>query len=747
MAEKATTGDPYVLAVQEWVNETYRGKTGYTEIQENGKTGWPTIYALLHALQIELGITATADNFGAGTISAFNNKYPNGVQQQADDDETKKNIYGIIQGGLLCKGYSIGTGAPTCNFYSGTGSAIKKLKQDAGINASSSTVTLNVMKALMSMDYFYSYDQSERIQNIISMQRYLNANYEAYIGLSPCDGIYGRNTSKAVLYAVQAEEGMPTSVANGNCGPSTKNCLPTILSNGSYSGTNYSGQNYSSDKINKFKKIANIALYFNGFGNGDITSNLTVSVIQAFQSKYGIPQTGNLDYTTWLSLLVSCGDTDRNAIACDCMTKINSSNVQVLLNKNYRYIARYLTNASGGKDKKITSSEIQVLFGNGIRLFPIFQTSGTYLSYFNATQGTTDASAAAIAADNLQLQFGTIIYFAVDYDATDTEITNNILPYFEAVRKSLVFNGKAKYRIGVYGTRNVCSRVCKAGYACSSFVSDMSTGYSGNLGFSIPDNWALDQFATTTISSNGQSIEIDKNGYSGQYSGISQEYSKTNDNSHTLERHCRILINMTQESVPVYERKEINLPSEPEVFEYNPAGNIIGYIRPHDMYVRYAVEQPQNDNVHKVMFNDGTDVKTGYIREQYIPAGMQDDPANDDVVDAQILVGHEPFTCVEYVPSTDSYILHNYDSSSYRDFYINKPVVYIDPNGNYVGTLQNGDYIRINRSNLVNPGGTRPWATRINGIKRKGSSTFTTFSGYACVGLEYASSGVNRAWY
>ena len=145
-----SNGDPYVLNVQEWVNDTYRGKTGYTEIPENGKTGWTTIYALLHALQIELGITATANNFGPSTISKFNEQYPNGVAQQDSNDETKKNIYGIIQGALLCKGYSIGANKPTCNFYGGTGSAVKKLKEDAGVDATSSTVTLNIMKALMS---------------------------------------------------------------------------------------------------------------------------------------------------------------------------------------------------------------------------------------------------------------------------------------------------------------------------------------------------------------------------------------------------------------------------------------------------------------------------------------------------------------------------------------------------------------------------------------------------------------------
>lgn len=48
---------------------------------------------------------------------------------------------------------------------------------------------------------------------------------------------------------------------------------------------------------------------------------------------------------------------------------------------------------------------------------------------------------------------------------------------------------------------------------------------------------------------------------------------------------------------------------------YEPTGNIIGYIQPHDFYVRYLVSIPSMDNVHRVVFNDGKDVKIGYIRE------------------------------------------------------------------------------------------------------------------------------------
>ena len=57
----------------------------------------------------------------------FKEKFENGVVQQNPNDEKKDNIYGIIQGALFCKGYSTGSTDITCNFYSGTGNAIKKL--------------------------------------------------------------------------------------------------------------------------------------------------------------------------------------------------------------------------------------------------------------------------------------------------------------------------------------------------------------------------------------------------------------------------------------------------------------------------------------------------------------------------------------------------------------------------------------------------------------------------------------------
>lgn len=770
--------DPYVLNVQKWVNNKFRGKTGYTEITENGQTGWTTIYALLHGLQITLEVGSTANNFGQGTVNAFNSFVSsNGnIQERTQEQDANlreeyenatgirkndlgklitqyENIHGIIQGALLCKGYSIGTNTPTGNFYGGTGAAIKILKEDVGLNNSNTIITSNIMKALLSMDYFYSYDTSEKTKNIQTIQRYLNANYELYIGLRPCDGVYGRGTNTALIYAIQAEEGLPNGTANGNFGQTTKKCCPTIP----YDNVekSYTNTVYDATKISRFTKLMKMGLYVNGFGNGNFEGTIDSTTVTNFQQKYALPTTGICNIGTWMSIFTSCGDTARSAIACDCATIINESNVNVLKANNYKYIARYLSGTiGGGISKALSKDELQTLFNNGIRLFPIHQTSANYVEYFNTSNAESDANSAKKYADQLKLQFGSIIYFAVDFDALDYQITDNIIPYFKKLYSTFMNAHGGKYRVGIYGTRNVCTRVSNAGYAVSSFVGDMSTGFSGNLGFSIPDNWALDQFTTVTINNGGKSIEIDKNGYSGQYKGISQEYdyilngpwASTNvDNG-----HARILINNTENFVPVYSHKDVVYPEDgiPVYPNKRTAGDIIGYIKPHDFYVRYAVTNPSSDNVHKVMFNDGTDVKLGYITEEYYGTGdVITDPLNPDVVEIQILDGHEHFACIGYNPNTGEYVLRPWNSNGDNIFTINKAVPYFDGTGTYIGMLQKGDQLNIKGYNTGNPGQSRPWTMRVNEIKLKSIGSWQTLNGYVSTGLELGSLGNERAWF
>lgn len=509
--------DEMVLKTQKWVNAMYGGTTGYyaENIPENGKTGWTTIYALTRALQIELGITNTADSFGPTTISKFNARFPNGIKQQEDNDESESNIYSIIQGALWCKGYSTGASGITKHFYGGTGGAIKRLKADAGCSDTSSTVTLNVMKALLSMDQFVKV--SSGTNTIRTIQQNLNRNYEAYIGLAPCDGLYGRQMNKAMIKVLQAIEGYSVEDATGNFGSGTKANLDTIPD------TN----KYTNQQKAKAIELIRYALCCNGEVvsiESDVLNTWDANLrrhIVDFQTNLCLNVTGVCDVDTWMSLLLSKGNPDRSCIACDTRFEITDEVAQYLKNSGYQIVGRYLT---GGDFKELRINEPQRILDAGLKLFLIFQESTTNLSYFTEARGKQDAEKAVKAAKRHRIPKFNIIYFAVDTDPTSEQISTYILPYFKAISENM----GVYYKIGVYGTRNVCSQVMNAGYAETCFVSDMSTGYSGNMGFKIPSNWNLDQFdEISNISINGSdTIDLDKVAYSGRFPVVEALYKK-----------------------------------------------------------------------------------------------------------------------------------------------------------------------------------------------------------------------------
>lgn len=519
-------GDAMVYLTQRWLNQEYGNVPGFGYVTEDGRTGWDTVYGLTRALQVELGITDLADNFGPTTERL----YRQNLLRRQDGVTNRK--FAILQGALWCKGYNPGynlseteDGTVVFNgvFDADVEKAIIELKEDAGLINPDGVVTVNIMKALMSMDSFKLLSSYGGTEAVREMQQKLNRKYEAYTGITPCDGVYGRNTNRALIYALQAEEGMPTDVANANFGVTTRLCCPEIpyARNSSsarrYPGTS-SGSYYSAAQITAIAELLQFALLVNGHSAGAIDGEYGDATRQAlydFQEDMKITPTGYADKTTWLSLFISCGDTSRSALAADCATQLTAAKAKTLYDNGYRYIGRYLT----GNNKKITRSEAQIIFDAGLKFFPIYQSSANYLEYFTPQQGADDAQKAKKAATELGLPENTIIYFAVDFDCLDYQITNNVIPYFERVHSEMADSG---YRVGIYGTRNACMRVSNLGYAYSSFVGDMSTGFSGNLGFKMPSNWAFDQFVTTTIGSGNGEIEIDKDGYSGYDPAVSR---------------------------------------------------------------------------------------------------------------------------------------------------------------------------------------------------------------------------------
>ncbi|MGV3103832.1 glycoside hydrolase domain-containing protein [Rothia sp. 32237D007AR] len=487
--------DLMVLNTQQWLNSTYGKRAGFGTVKENGQTGWDTIYGLIRALQLELGITSPVNNFGPGTQSRFQSRWPNGLAPSSNDS----NVHGIIQGALWCKGYPAEYGGITPKFSSNVAASIIQLKKDIGLDASDAVIDLELMMALLSMKQFRLLTLYGGNASIRSAQQAINRQYKNYTGIVPTDGLYGREMNTALIQVLQSLEGFTPEQATGFFGSGTRSRLQTVNS-----GTS------------QWVWLATVALVCNGYDiSVSSTWNQTLAnTVRSFQSAHALPVSGSVDPTTWMSLLTSKGDPDRPAVACDTRFEITDEFAGHLKSDGYKIVGRYLTEP--GQEsldesdyfKALRTGELERIVKHGLKYFPIFQEYSTKLSNFTVENGIRHAREAQVAAQRLGVP-PTVIYFAVDYDATDPEVTSNILPYFQAVSENL----GGGYKVGIYAARNVCSRTIGAGFASAAFVSDMSTGFSGNLGFPIPERWVFDQFHE--ISGYKGKWDLDRVAYSG----------------------------------------------------------------------------------------------------------------------------------------------------------------------------------------------------------------------------------------
>ncbi|KES05001.1 hypothetical protein BU52_22525 [Streptomyces toyocaensis] len=496
--------DEMVLRAQRFINLTYNNGAalGISKLAEDGRTGWPVMYALTRALQYEMGITSLSDSFGPTTLSTLQSKYP----KLNDSTVPSANFCRVLQSALYCKGYD---GGEIDGVYNGrVKDAVAKLKANMGVDTvyAGSSLEPKVVKGLLNMDAYVTVSNGS--EEIRSIQQWLNRRYVGRrdFYLIPCDGHHSRDVAKSMLFAIQYELGMADGTANGVFGPGTQSGLKNHTVAVGTTGT--------------WASLFTAAMILNKrnvpFGNftGDVKAG-----VESFQAFAKLPVTGVGDFQTWASLLVSYGDQTRKGTACDGVTRITPARAQALKDAGYKYIGRYLSNPSSTSlpEKQIQPGELATIKQYGLRCFPIYQTWSRSADYFSYPQGCIDATNAIEWAQIHGFKPGTIIYFAVDYDAQDGEITEYVLKHFRGIYRTVGEN--SAYGVGVYGPRNVCQRVSDAGYASAGFVSDMSSGFSGNLGYPLPTNWAFDQIATIKVGSGDGAIEIDNNIASGRDTG------------------------------------------------------------------------------------------------------------------------------------------------------------------------------------------------------------------------------------
>lgn len=474
--------DQKVLQTQQWLNQTYGGNPKFITIAEDGATGNETVKGLIRGLQIELGETTIDGIIGNGTASLFDDMFPNGLGENVNNPNS--NIIFIIQGGFYCRG--IDPYGFSGIFNDGITDAVKTLQSQAGLETLDGIITSLILKAILTTDaYTLSSSGDAKIREI---QQGLNKKYYQYIGLIPTNGIYERKTNKALIKALQKEINVDV---DGIWGSGTLNACPTLQRGSTKKNLVY---------------ILQYALYANGFDPNGFDGgfgNGVVTAVKNFQSFVALDSDGIVGKQTWASLMISYGDKNRATTACDTNKTITPTFAKLLKKNGYNIVGRYLVDT----EKGLKEGELSTIFDGNLSMFPIFQGNGRSEIDFTEAFGIRDARKANSIAIEHDLPEGTIIYFAVDFDAMDNQVTNSIIPYFRSINNTL----SNKYKVGIYGPRNVCRRVREAGYSVSSFVSDMSSGFSGNIGCRLPDDWEYDQISNVTLTdSEYGSLEIDK---------------------------------------------------------------------------------------------------------------------------------------------------------------------------------------------------------------------------------------------
>lgn len=192
-------------------------------------------------------------------------------------------------------------------------------------------------------------------------------------------------------------------------------------------------------------------------------------------------------------------------LGCDTATTLTSNRITTLAKNHYTFVCRYLSGSYA-----MSLDEAKRISKAGLFIVSIWEKGRpTNSSYFTANQGDSDAVQAITAAKALGQPKGTPIYFAVDYDASASDISGPIRIYLQAVKK--VFSAdNHSYALGLYGSGSVL-KYFKNTYSYTWLAG--ASAWSGSEDFA---DWYMKQYANNTPIG---SFTIDKNISNGRAGG------------------------------------------------------------------------------------------------------------------------------------------------------------------------------------------------------------------------------------
>lgn len=140
-------------------------------------------------------------------------------------------------------------------------------------------------------------------------------------------------------------------------------------------------------------------------------------------------------------------------------------------------VIRYLSPINPAGAKCVKEPEARALAEAGIKLGLVNEGWGDFAhGGISAGAGSRDGEFCAAYAPKIGAPAGACIFFAVDVDASLSQIKKLVLPYFSAINDELDGSG---FVIGVYGSGDVCKAVIEDEGAKLAWLS-CSMGWSGS---------------------------------------------------------------------------------------------------------------------------------------------------------------------------------------------------------------------------------------------------------------------------
>lgn len=157
----------------------------------------------------------------------------------------------------------------------------------------------------------------------------------------------------------------------------------------------------------------------------------------------------------------------------------------------YVFVARYYGNY------RLTLTEAKALSKAGLEIVAVWENGRpTSASYFSYDKGYSDGTSAYnYAKNNIEQPNYTPIFFAVDYDASDSDIHSVITNYFNGISAAFTNLGSA-YDIGAYGSGAVLSYLYSNVSGVSYKWLAKSTGWRGHGTYT---DWDIKQGSTVTV--------------------------------------------------------------------------------------------------------------------------------------------------------------------------------------------------------------------------------------------------------